>query len=120
MEKDQTFKVYAQLILVGLDYGTGERHIMSVAKENPVFPTCPWYREAGPDLKSIVDAYVKLDIAWINPKMTGLRIEEDKMYVIFAGQIPLDTEFNKAEWVNLDTIKSPDIRPSVLEAVRSI
>lgn len=120
MDKNQTFDVYAQLIILGIDFSTGTRYVMSTSDEEVVIPVVPWYREVGPDLKSIIDRHIQLDIAWINPKMTSVYVVDDKMYIAFAGQIPLDTGFKGAEWVGIEQVENPEIRPAILEAARLI
>jgi len=118
---DNQFNVFGQLIIIGKDLQTGLNYVVSLSPTDLELPTCEWATKAEDEIKHLVDTYIDLDIAWINPILVGvINKDERALSVVFAGNIPLDTPLQNAYWISTNEVTDVNITPILLEAVRKL
>ena len=118
---DNKYEVFGQLILLGKDLQTNISCVVSLTPKVLSLPTCDWSEEVTADIKYLIDKYVDLDIAWINPILVGVANRADrKVYVVFAGLIPPDTPLRESYWLRVDEVEDASLDSMLVDAMRKL
>jgi hypothetical protein len=91
--------VQISMVFAGVNWQEKNLQIVSTDSSKIILPSTQWNDNYQLALKHIVDTYVKLDMAWIQPELVDVVGENDSLTIYYSSIIPFDTPLTKAYWV---------------------
>lgn len=96
------YDVYFQFVIRSLDLETGQFYVLSLDEKQCILPSAEFSTKID---KNILKSYININLDWISLKLSYLYVNDNKLYIVYTGEIPIQTNLKKAFWIRLDEVK---------------